>query len=303
MRVLISGASGLVGSRLARSLVARGDQVQRLVRRAPEGTDELEWNPADITGGLDPLALDTDAVVHLAAENIAEGRWNAAKRARIRDSRVIGTRTLSEALARATAPPRVLVSASAVGYYGERGDALLDETSARGAGFLPQICADWEAATRPAEETGIRVVKLRLGVVLDRERGALAKMRLPFKLGLGGRVGSGRQFMSWIAIADLVRAIAFALDTEQLTGPVNAVAPEPVTNAAFTAALGGALSRPTLLPMPAFAARLAFGPMADDLLLASTRAVPGVLRDAGFTFDTPGIDGALRATLDHGPRP
>jgi len=296
MKVLISGSTGLVGSALVKRLEADGHEVHRLVRHSPAREREVLWDqegdridPAGVTG--------FDAVVHLAGENIASGRWTAARMERIRRSRVEGTSTLARALADAPSPPGVLVCASAIGFYGDRGDEPVDETSPPGRGFLPDVCAAWEQATGAASEAGIRVVNLRIGVVLSAEGGALAKMLLPFKLGLGGRIGDGRQVMSWVSLADVVGAIAHAIATPELRGPVNAVAPAPVTNAEFTKALGSALSRPTLFPMLAFAARLALGKMADDLLLAGTKVVPRRLTETGYPFAHPTLEGALRHAL------
>lgn len=239
-----------------------------------------------------------DAVVHLAGENIASGRWTKAKKERIRDSRVNGTRNLCESLSLLPEPPRVLVCASAIGYYGDRGEIALTEADQPGRGFLPEVCTAWERATKPATDEGIRVVNLRIGIVLTPEGGALQQMLLPFQLGLGGKVGNGRQYWSWISLPDLVRAIQFAIETESLSGAVNAVAPNPVTNEVFTQKLGRVLRRPTLVPLPAFAARLVLGEMADDLLLSSIRVVPQKLQNAGFEFEHPELERALRAVLN-----
>ncbi|NIL96531.1 MAG: TIGR01777 family protein [Planctomycetales bacterium] len=295
MKILISGSSGLVGSRLTALLKAEGHEVLALVRR-PAGSAEIHWDP--VRGELDAGLLEgLDGVVHLAGENIAEGRWTAAKKERIRASRVASTDLLCRALAGLQARPAVLVNASAIGYYGDRGDQLLDEESPAGDGFLPEVCQAWEAATQPASEAGIRVVRLRIGVVLSVEGGALQKMLLPFRLGAGGKVGSGRQYWSWISIDDLAGVINFALTNASLSGAVNAVAPQPVTNQQFTKTLGRVLGRPTILPMPAFAARLALGEMANDLLLASTRVAPTRLEAAGYTYRHPDLESALRHLL------
>jgi uncharacterized protein (TIGR01777 family) len=266
------------------------------VRRTPRG-GEIGWDPD--AGRLDPADLDgIGAVVHLAGENIG-ARWTAARKRRIRESRVRGTRLLSEALARARRPPTTLVSISAVGIYGDRGDELLTETSPVGptADFLVRVATEWEAATEPARDAGIRVVLPRLGTVLDRNGGALARMLPPFRLGVGGRLGDGRQWMSWIALDDAVAVITRALEDPALSGPVNATAPTPVRNAEFTAALGRALRRPAVMPVPAAALRLVFGEMADVVLLGSSRAVPARLAEAGFSFRYPTIDAALRRAL------
>ncbi|MXY16304.1 MAG: TIGR01777 family protein, partial [Acidobacteria bacterium] len=285
-----------IGAALAPALSADGHQVRRLRRAPAAGPEVTSWNPAD--GTFAPGALDgIDAVVHLAGENIAGGRWTAARKARIRDSRVDGTHRLCAALAGLDAPPRVLVAASAIGYYGDRGDELLDEAASPGIGFLPEVSRAWEAAAAPAREAGIRVVHLRIGIVLSPAGGALGQMLLPFKLGVGGVLGSGDQYMSWISIGDVVGIVRYALANESLSGPVNAVAPQAVTNREFTRTLGAVLRRPTILPAPAFAMRLALGEMADALLLASTRVDPAALRATAFEFQHPELDGALRHVL------
>ena len=294
MRILVTGSSGFIGSALVSSLTAAGHTVTRLVRREPKDGEVL-WNPA--TSSIDAAALEGhDAAVHLAGENIA-GRWTPAKKARIKESRVKGTRLLAETLARLTKAPKVLVSASAIGYYGDRGDAVLREESSSGSGFLAEVAREWEAATQPAALKGMRVVNLRIGVVLSPQGGALAQMLLPFKLGLGGKMGTGRQYMSWIALDELVNIIQHALAAETLKGAVNAVSPKPVTNLEFTKTLGRVLGRPTIFPMPAFAARAAFGEMADELLLGSTRVEPGRLVASGYQFRYPDLEGALRHLL------
>ncbi|HEX8557594.1 MAG TPA: TIGR01777 family oxidoreductase [Pyrinomonadaceae bacterium] len=301
MRVIVTGATGLVGSALVRSLLADGHEVTRLVRggaqgfRAP-GTAAVHWDPA--RGEIDAAQLEGhDAAVHLAGDPIAEGRWDDEKKRRIRESRTKGTRLLAEALAGLSQRPGVLVSASATGFYGDRGDELLTEASASGSDFLSEVCREWEKATLAASEAGVRVVHLRIGVVLSAEGGALPKLLTPFKLGVGGRIGGGRQYMSWITLEDLVHVVRRALADETLRGPVNAVAPGAVTNEQFTKALGGVLGRPTVLPVPAFAARLAFGEMADALLLAGQRVEPARLKEAGHEFKHPDLQTALRAVL------
>ncbi len=295
MHIAVSGSSGLVGSALLPFLTTGGHRITRLVRR-PTGGDDIAW---DVASGVQDLSRleGVDAVVHLAGENIAAGRWTAARKEEIRRSRVEGTRRLSESLARLSHRPRVLVSASAIGFYGNRGDEILKEDSAPGSDFLAQVCRDWEAATDPVSRAGIRVVHLRSGVILSPAGGALKKMLLPFKMGAGGRLGSGAQFMSWIAIDDTIGAIHHAIVTEPLQGPVNGVAPTPVSNAEFTRTLGRVLSRPAIAPMPAFAARLAFGEMADALLLASQRVMPTRLQASGYKFRYPELEGALRHLL------
>jgi len=296
--VLVSGSSGLVGQELMRALAKRKKKTARLVRStAAEG--DVFWNPME--GVLDESALCADAVVHLAGENIAEGRWSEAKMAAIRESRVRGTRLLSESLARMKTPPKVLVSASAIGFYGEGGQDVLTEDSRAGTSFLSEVCQEWERATEAAESAGIRVVHLRIGVILDGQGGALAKMLLPFKLGLGGKIGGGEQYMSWILLEDLISIICRAIDDEALRGAVNATAPQPVTNLEFTKTLGRVLGRPTIAPMPAFAAKLALGRMAEELLLASLRVTPNKLMENEFVFSEPTLEGALRAALK-GPK-
>jgi uncharacterized protein (TIGR01777 family) len=281
LRVAVTGASGLIGTMLLPALAGAGHQVVRVVRRAP-AAGEIRWDPAG--GGIDPAALrGLDAMVHLAGENIGERRWTAGRKRAIRESRARGTRLLADAMARAPEGPRILVSASAIGYYGERGDQELTESSPPGTGFLPEVCVAWEAATGPAADAGIRVVRVRTGLLLSRAGGVLQRMLLPFRLGLGARLGSGRQWMSWISSADLIGVYRHALETP-VSGPVNAVAPVAVRNAEFARALGRALRRPALLAVPRVALRLAFGQMADEAILASTRALPAALERTGYRF-------------------
>jgi uncharacterized protein (TIGR01777 family) len=300
LTVAVSGATGLVGRAVSKAVTERRWNLKRLVRRFESNSDdEIVWNPQTGVADLESLG-GVDAVVHLAGENIASGRWTAAKKQQIRDSRVQGTAALCRSLVAMPQRPRVLVCASAIGYYGDRGDRgeqALNEREPPGRGFLPEVCAAWEQAAQPAVDAGIRVVWLRIGIVLSAEGGALRQMLPPFRFGLGGRIGDGRQYWSWIALPDLVRAVLFAVENESLCGAVNAVAPEAVTNAEFTHVLGRVLRRPTLIPMPGFAARLALGQMADDLLLSSIRVVPERLQHAGFEYEHPELDGALRALL------
>lgn len=297
LRVLVSGASGLVGRALVPFLTTQGHQVTRLVRRAVRGPDEVFWNPE--AESLDLSALDgrIDAVVHLAGAGIADARWTDARKREIRDSRVNGTRALAGALAALTHPPRVVVGGSAIGCYGEGGGAWLDESAPCGSGFLAEVCAEWEAAWAPLDGCAVRRVYLRTGVVLTPAGGALAKLLPPFRAGLGGRVGNGRQWWSWISLDDLVGVIGHALLTETVSGPLNAVAPEPVTNTEFTGALGRVLHRPAVFPVPAWVLRLALGQMADEALLASQRVRPGVLAASGYRFRHEKLDTALRHLL------
>jgi uncharacterized protein len=297
LRVAVSGATGLVGRALVPALRAAGHRVDRISRRPPEaGSTDIQWDPA--RGWLDPLALEgVDAVVHLAGERIGTLRWTASVKERIRRSRVDGTRLLSKTLGALARRPRVLVSVSAVGYYGDRGEAPLTEESAPGSGFLADVCQEWEAAADSARAAGIRVVTPRLGVVLAGQGGALPRMALPFRLGAGGVIGGGRQYWSWIGIGDLVRVIELCLALDTLAGPVNAVAPAPATNREFTRTLGRVLGRPTLVPLPAFAVRVLLGEMGRALLLDSARVLPRRLERAGFRFWHPGLEDALRAAL------
>ncbi|MDJ0974873.1 MAG: TIGR01777 family oxidoreductase [Planctomycetota bacterium] len=296
MKILVTGATGMVGSQLTAFLQGGGHTVYRLTRSEPAADTDIQWDPQN--GTLDAAKLEGfDAVVHLAGENVGEGRWTEAKKARIRDSRIDGTSLLVRTLARLERKPKVLVAASAIGFYGDRGDEPLTEESAPGEGFLSEVCVAWERATRDAATAGIRVVNLRFGVILSGSGGALKKMLLPFKMGMGGKLGSGEQMMSWIGLDDAVGVIHHALLAEDLAGPVNAVAPEPVTNKTFTKTLGRVLWRPTIVPMPGFMARAAFGEMADALLLASARVLPKRLQETGYVFATPSLEDCLRRQL------
>lgn len=296
IKILISGSHGLVGTALIKLLTTDGHQIVRLVRHAPAGSNEIEWHPNQ--GVIDVASLEGfDAVVHLAGESIASGRWSDAKKQAILDSRVKGTTLLSRSLAQLSQPPAVFLSASGIGYYGDRGDEQLTEQSAPGEGFLTDVCQQWEDATAPAAAKGIRTVRTRLGIVLDEKGGALAQMLTPFRMGIGGRIGSGKQWMSWIALHDVVGAMRSILFDSFVDGPVNFVSPFPVTNAEFTKTLGRVLSRPTFFPVPAFAVRLSFGEMADALLLSGQRVVPAVLQSRGFGFQLPRLEPALRRIL------
>jgi len=287
----------MVGSELGKTLKKRGDTVLELRRnKSSLSSNSAFWNPG--TGEIDAAALEgIDAAVHLAGENISEGRWTDDKKKRILDSRVNGTTLLSETLAGLKNKPRVLISASAIGYYGNRGDELVSEASKAGSDFLADVCVQWEQSTSAARMAGIRVVNIRIGIVLSTKGGALAKMLLPFKMGVGGKVGDGDQYMSWIALDELISAILFIIDTDAIQGPVNMVSPNPVTNAEFTKSLGKALSRPAILPAPAFALRLVFGEMADALLLSGARVDPAKLKASNYAFKYPQLDAALKHLL------
>ncbi|MCO6043989.1 TIGR01777 family oxidoreductase [Aeoliella sp. ICT_H6.2] len=296
--IAIGGASGLIGSALCTALELDGHTVKRLVRRPVKDPDrEIYWKPS--AGEIDTDALQgVDATVHLGGAGLAEHRWTDEYKQKIRESRVKSTRLLCETLAGFEKKPRVHVNASAIGYYGVRGDERIDETSPGGKGYLADVCRDWETATQPAWESGIRVCQIRIGVVLSSEGGALSKMLTPFRMGAGGTLGSGDQYMSWVALADVVSAIQFALDHDPLHGAVNATAPNPVTNREFTQTLGELLHRPTVMRTPAFAVRLMVGSeMADELLLGGARIYPTRLTGEGFEFACPDIRTALKAAL------
>src|SRR3954447_9735050 len=282
MDVVISGASGLIGTALSASLRADGHRVLRLARGGVTGGDAIGWDPE--AGRIDAPALEgIDAIVHLAGEGIGEKRWTDEQKQRIRDSRVRGTAVLAAAVASRERKPRVFVSASAIGYYGDRGDEILREDSAPGDDFLAEVCVAWEAESTPASEAGVRTVRMRNGIVLDPHGGALAKMLLPFKLGIGGKQGSGKQWMSWITLADEIGAIRHALDHDTVQGAVNAVAPNPVTNAEFAATLGHVLHRPTVLPTPMMPLKVRYGAeLVESLLLVSQRVEPAHLLATGY---------------------
>ncbi|MFD7338295.1 TIGR01777 family oxidoreductase [Streptomyces violascens] len=293
MKIAVTGSTGLIGAELVRSLRADGHEVLRLVRREAEGPDEVEWDPARQyvdTAGL----AGCEAVVHLAGAGVADHRWTAAYKKEIRDSRVLGTAAVAEALASLDTPPKVLVSGSAIGYYGDTGGRPVDESAPPGDGFLSRVCVEWEEAAAAAQEAGIRTVFARTGLVVARDGGAWAKLFPLFRAGLGGRLGSGRQYWSFIALHDEVAALRFLVDTESLSGPVNLTAPEPVTNREVTAAMSRALHRPALLPVPAAAMRLAVGEAASDAL-SSQRVLPARLLSAGFRFAFPSVEGAIGA--------
>ena len=296
MDVLVSGSTGLIGTALVPALQERGHRVVRLVRSGGGGQDAVRWDPS--AGTIEAERLEgIDAVVHLAGESIAEGRWTAQKKARIMESRKQGTGLLAGAIAGLGTPPRVMVSTSAIGYYGNRGNELLRETSEPGELFLSKVCAEWERAADPAREAGIRVVHPRIGIVLTLKGGALRQTLPIFKLGLGGKIGSGRQYWAWVSLDDVVGAMIFALENDSLEGPVNVVAPDPPTNAEFTKVLGRVLNRPTIFPLPAPAARLMLGQVADELLLPSARVEPAKLKEAGYDYRNPELEGTFRHLL------
>ncbi len=295
MKILASGMSGTIGQALLPALASDTHTIVRLKTGVARSQNEIAWDPRkplnpELIGGF-------DAVIHLAGENIF-GRWSQAKKARIRDSRVKGTQHVCEALAHNESKPGILIAGSAIGYYGNRGDETLTEESALGTGFLAETCREWEAATQPAVQAGWRVIHLRTGVVLSTQEGALKKMLLPFRLGLGGKIGSGRQWLSWISIADTVAAILHCLKTESLRGPVNMAAPNPVTNVEFSQTLGKVLHRPAFAAVPAFATKLLFGPeMAEETVLTSQRVLPRRLLESGFQFQQPELNEALKNLL------
>src|SRR5437588_288813 len=295
MKIAIAGASGLVGSALIPRLEADGAEIIRLVRNTPRA-NEVEWHPNQ--DEIDPAKLDGfEAVINLAGEPIAEGRCTDEKKRKIRDSRVNGTHLLSEAIAKTMQKPQAFLCASATGIYGDRGDEILVEPRESGGGFLAGVCRESETATEPASKAGVRVVNFRFGPILAREGGMMEKMLTPFKLGLGGKIGSGKQYISWVAIDDAVGAMLLALKDTSIRGPLNVVSPNPVTNEEFTKTLGEVLSRPTVMAMPAFAARLAFGEMADEMLLVSQKVMPKKLTAAGFRFEYPELAGTLRSCI------
>ena len=294
-RIAVSGSSGLIGAALVRSLRADGHEVVRLVRRPPTTGDEVEWDPkrqyVDVAG-----LVGCDAVVHLAGAGVGDHRWTDAYKREIRDSRVLGTAAVAEAVASLDTPPKVLLSGSAIGFYGDTGDHAVDESAPPGDGFLPSVCVEWEEATAPAEEAGVRTVHARTGLVVSRQGGAWGRLFPLFKAGLGGRMGDGRQYWSFIALHDQIAALRHILDTETLSGPVNLTGPSPVTNSQVTAAMGRVLRRPTLFTAPAPALKVALGEFAGDVL-GSQRVLPGQLLDSGFAFAFPGIDDAIRSAL------
>lgn len=296
MKILIGGSSGLVGTALIKSLETQGHEIFRLVRHAPNSITEVEWSPDRYSIALARIE-GFDAVINLAGESIAEGRWTDDKKRRIRESRVKGTKLLGDALANLAVPPKTFICASAIGYYGSRSEEILTESSSPGNDFLADVCVEWEKATALAVEKGIRVVNARFGVILDTKGGALAKMLPPFRMGVGGKVGGGKQWMSWVTLSDVIGGLNFALTNDSIHGPVNYVAPNPVTNAEFTKTLGRVLSRPTLFPIPAFGVKLIFGEMGEALLLGGQRVAPKQLSSNGFKFEYPELEAALASML------
>jgi uncharacterized protein (TIGR01777 family) len=297
MRILVTGASGLVGSALVPALEENGHEVLRVSRSAPQTALDVQWDPFEGFAASEAEKLkNLDAVVHLAGESIAE-YWSEEKKASLRESRVKGTETLVNALKSLESPPKIFVSASAVGYYGSRGEEEVTEDSGPGEGFLSDLCVDWEAESMKAEEFGARVVIPRIGIVLARDGGALAKMITPFSYGLGGTVGGGDQWMSWIALPDLVKLIQFLINNNRMQGPLNAATPNPVRNKEFTSTLGKVLNRPTFIPVPGFGVKLLFGEMGERLLLEGVKVRPARLVEAGFKFDYPDLEAAMKKVL------
>ena len=296
MKILITGASGLIGKALQNSFAEKGHDLLLAGRSEPRAANQIQWTIE--SGFADPRRLEgIDAFIHLAGENISALRWTDEKKRAIRDSRVLGTRSVMDAIGKLKQKPKVFIAGSATGYYGDRGDEVMTENDGPGDTFLSEVCKAWEAESRRAEDLGVRSVLLRTGIVLSKDGGALAEMLTPFKLGVGGVVGSGRQWMSWISLEDVVGAINFALENDELSGPINVVAPNPVTNKEFTRTLGEVIHRPTILPLPQFAVKLAFGEMGDALLLDSTRVIPERLANAGYKFKFENLKLAVQNAL------
>jgi uncharacterized protein len=299
MKIIITGSSGMIGSALVAAFASAGHEVVQLVRHEGAAPGAVMWDP--MGESMNPVPLEgVDAVVHLSGENLAQGRWTETKKKRLVDSRVRSTSLLSRTLAQLQRGPRVMVCASGIGIYGDRGDEVLTEDAKAGTGFAADLCQQWEAAAAPAVAAGIRVIHIRMGIVLAHGGGALAKMLTPFRLGFGGVIGSGRQYVGWIALEDVIGAVMHLIDKSELAGPVNFVAPQEITNRQLTKTLGHVLHRPTVLAMPAMAARLAFGEMADELLLTSERVTPQRLLNDGFVFQYPELKGALEHAISGG---
>lgn len=296
MKILITGASGLVGKALQKSFADKGYEMLLASRSEPKADNEIQWTVEEGFAQAERLE-GIDAVVHLAGESVSSLRWTDEKKKAIRDSRVFGTRSVVDAISKLKDRPKVLVAASAIGFYGERGDEEVNESSAAGHGFLAEVAKEWEGEARRAEDAGVRTVLLRTGIVLSKDGGALATMLLPFKMGVGGVVGSGKQWMSWIALDDHVSVINYVIENDNIRGAVNAVSPEPVTNEEFTKTMGDVLYRPTFIPLPEFAVSMLMGEMGDALLLTSTKVLPKRLEDTGFKFEQPALKGALEHAL------
>ena len=296
MKILISGATGFIGTPLTEKLVQQGHEIFKLSRKKSNDKNTFYWNLSEGTIELDE-SISFDAVIHLAGEGIANRRWTEAQKKKIRDSRVNGTRLLAETVSKLPQKPSVFISASAIGFFGDRGSEELTENSPAGDSFLADVCQEWENATKPAEEAGIRIAHSRFGIVLAPNGGALKKMLLPFKMGAGGIVGNGKQYYSWIALEDVIDILIFILNNDQLSGPVNCVSPQPLTNHEFTKTLGKALHRPTIFPLPGFMAKTIMGEMADGLLLCSAKVLPEKLQNANYTFKQPELLAAFQSML------
>ncbi len=299
MKILISGASGLIGTNLISTLEAKGHEIYKLVRKTPQSFDEIQWDAENGFSETEQAKLENfETVVHLAGDNVAGGSWTKEKKERIKNSRVVGTKILVDGLKKCKNPPKHFISASAIGFYGDRRDEVLTEDSAKGIGFFPEVCDAWEREAKKAESFA-RVVCMRIGVVLAKDGGALEKMLTPFKFGVGGTIGSGKQYMSWIAMDDIVAIVHFLLENPELKGSFNLTAPNPVTNKEFTNTLGKVLNRPTILPLPEFAVKLMFGEMGETLLLQGARVLPKRLQESGYQFKYTDLDEAMKGVLEN----